>query len=106
MPFSKSSVLENLTLGIIMLIKYIKTFIRANSEVINAQLYMDWEILFGDSYMNDCLDKFYSVLHSVIDINVPNQRSTPSTYPLERLKKMSFFKKAFSPPETNFECVP
>ena len=42
---------------------------------------MDWERFFVDSSIDECIDKFYSVLHTVIDSNVPNQRSTSITYP-------------------------
>ena len=61
--------------------KISKNFYRANFEVINAQLDMDWERFFVDSSIDECLDKFYSVLHTVIDSKVPNQRSTSITYP-------------------------
>ena len=76
--------------------KIFKNFYRANFEVINARLDLDWDSLFGDGDINYCLDKFYLVLNNIIEYDVPNQRCTPSTYPpwyTSELKNMISEKK-------------
>ena len=76
--------------------KISNNFNRENFEVINAQLDMDWERFFGDSSIDKCLDKFYLVLHTVIDSSVPNWISTFTTYPpwyTKELKNLIFEKK-------------
>ena len=59
----------------------VKNFYREKFENINALLDMDWVLLLGDLDIDSSLNEFHFIVNTVIDNNVPNMRSNPSTYP-------------------------
>ena len=57
---------------------------------------MNWGLLMGDSDIVTSLNTFYSIVNKFIDENVPNQKSSLSTYPewyTSELKKLICDKK-------------
>ena len=59
----------------------VKNFYKANFENINVLQDLDWDLLLGDLDIGSSLNKFYSRVNTVIDNNVFNISSNPSTYP-------------------------
>ena len=78
----------------------VKIFYRANFEVINTVLYVNWELLLGDTGIDYSLNLFYSKVYNAIEDNVPNCRFTPSSYPewynSELIKLISVVTKNFT----------
>ena len=66
--------------GTIVKIYKSKNFYRANFENINALLDMNWELLLADLAIGSLLNKCYSIFNTIIDNNVPNMKSNPSSY--------------------------
>ena len=50
---------------------------------------MNWDLLMSDSDIVTSLKTFYSIVNKVIDENIPNQKSSPSTYPEWNTSKLN-----------------
>ena len=60
--------------------KPLKNYYRANYELINSQLDIDWDSIL-EGTVNESVDYFYKIVNDVIEKNVPNLKSSPSQYP-------------------------
>ena len=60
--------------------KHMKNFYRANYELINSQLDIDWDFLIKGT-VDDSVENFCDVANEVIENKVPNLTSSPSQYP-------------------------